>query len=239
MSTSPKIAEPTPPAWRRQPLLWIGCATLVAMALVVACAATAVYLYLNRPAPGARAKILFADDFSDPSTGWSQRDEPGGWTRYEDGALHITVRMPELFVWSAAGRHFEDFTVEVDGRLVEGPANGTYGIIFRQQDNRNFYEFDISADGYYALIRFVDGEWQPIVDWTPTNVIQQGRSLNRLRVDAVGNSIRVYVNGQLLASVNDPSFRSGDIALVAGAGHVAGTHVAFDNLKVSEPRPGP
>jgi hypothetical protein len=239
MSTSPNLTESSPFDRRGQPLLWIGCATLAAMALVVACAATAVYLYLNRPAPGTGADILFTDDFSDPSTGWSQRDEPGGWTRYEDGALHITVRMPNLFVWSAAGRHFEDFTVEVDGRLVEGPADGTYGIIFRQQDNYNFYEFDISADGYYALIRFADGQWQPIVDWTPTNVIQQGRSLNRLRVDAVGNTIRVYVNGQLLASVNDPSFRSGDIALVAGTDDVAGTHVAFDNLKVTEPRSGP
>lgn len=237
MSTTTNPALPTASARRSRPLLWIGCATLAALALMVACAAGGVFLYLSRPA--SDSSVLFADDFSDPSTGWSQYDEPGGWSRYEEGGLHITVRLPELYVWSSAGRSFQDFTVEVDGRLVEGPPDGIYGIIFRLQDKDNFYEFDVSADGFYVLVRYVDGQWQPIVDWTETQVIQQGRSLNRLRVDAVGSTIRLYVNGQLLASVTDATFRRGDIALVAGTGEAAGTHIAFDNLRVTEPRPAP
>lgn len=235
MSTTANLH--TPSALRNRPILWIGCATLAVLALMMACAATAVYLYLTRPAAGTG--VLFADDFSDPTTGWSQRDQPGGWTRYEEGSFHITVRLPDLYMWSSTSRSFADFTVEVDGRLIEGPPDGIYGVIFRQQDEDNFYEFDISADGRYTLIRFRDGQWQPIVDWTETQMIQQGRSLNRLRVDAVGSTIRVYVNGQLLASVTDASFRQGDIALVAGTGDTPGTHAAFDNLQVSEPRPAP
>jgi hypothetical protein len=161
-------------------------------------------------------------------------DDPEGFVSYEDGGLHLIVNEADLSIWSTLDRDFEDFSLEVSGGVVEGPQDGIYGVLFRYADWDNFYEFDVTGDGYFLLGKFVDGEYVTLVDWTESPAIQQGQSLNRLRVDVRGTTIDCYVNGELLASVEDSEFPRGLIGLSTGPNSEVGGHVVFDDLLVQQ-----
>jgi hypothetical protein len=63
---------------------------------------------------------------------------------------------------------------------------------------------------------------------------------NRLRVETVGEKITVYVNGDLLTSVEDSEIAEGRIGfLVSGGTRGSSNHVAFDNLKLYVPEGPP
>jgi hypothetical protein len=101
-----------------------------------------------------------------------------------------------------------------------------------------FYRFDISGDGYFEFSRRndeSDNAWTTITDWVESAAIQEGASENRLRIEAEGSRFSFYINDQLVAEADDPTYRSGSIGLDAGSFSEGGVEVAFDNLMVTEP----
>ncbi len=69
----------------------------------------------------------------------------------------------------------------------------------------------------------------------PSAAIIQGHGPNHLRLDCIGETLRGYVNDQVIATSNDTDFPSGDVGLVAGALDTPGVDVAFDNFVVYKP----
>ena len=69
----------------------------------------------------------------------------------------------------------------------------------------------------------------------PSEAIRPGTALNQLRADCVGESLTLYVNGQLVAQVQDGAFPSGNVGLIAGTYDTLGVDIFFDNLVVREP----
>jgi hypothetical protein len=65
-------------------------------------------------------------------------------------------------------------------------------------------------------------------------VILQGDP-NHIRFDCIGESLKGYVNGQVMSNAEDADFSSGEIGLVAGALDTPGVDVAFDNFVVYKP----
>ena len=53
-----------------------------------------------------------------------------------------------------------------------------------------------------------------------------------MRVTGQGDKMRLFVNGEPLAQVEDASFRSGSVGLIVSTGDKGGVAVAFDNLRV-------
>jgi hypothetical protein len=147
------------------------------------------------------------------------------------GRLLVRVPEEELFRWATldTGEVYKDFYVEVEAEPLEGPADGMLGLIFRYADADNFYAFLTSADGYYALIAFVDGEVERLVDWAETDALDPGGE-NLLGVLAVGRELAIFANDEELDRVTDRSLAEGDIALLAGTNAEAGLEVAFDNF---------
>jgi hypothetical protein len=72
-----------------------------------------------------------------------------------------------------------------------------------------------------------------LVDWTASEVINQGNALNRISAVCNGSSLELTVNGQVLAQVSDSSFTEGDVGLTASSFEEGGgTEISFDNLVV-------
>ena len=59
--------------------------------------------------------------------------------------------------------------------------------------------------------------------------------MNRLRVEALGQTISLYVNDEPLYQFSDTAYSSGTIALDAGTFVQPKAQVAFDNLVVRRP----
>ena len=183
------------------------------------------------------AKILFRDDFSDASSGWDRDSVDDGTTDYENGQYRFLVNVSDTDAWANPGLNFSDVVVEVDATKAGGPDDNDFGIICRYQDGDNFYFFINSSDGYYAIGKALDGAQQLIgVDkMNPSDAIHQGKATNHIRADCVHNHLVLHVNGKQLFDVQDDSFASGDVGLMAGTFDEGGADILFDNFVVREP----
>jgi hypothetical protein len=215
-------------------LFWRVMALLVSLLALVACAdATGV--------PGASgADVIYADGFVPGDMGnWVIEGDNAGQTAVINEQLVIKLADNNLMQFSTLPDiTFDNFILEVDARLLEGDLGSSYGVLFRMQDTTRFYRFEITGDGLYMVERR-DGEqgWTRFVDrWTESPVIKQGLgSVNRLRVEALGQTISLYVNDEPLYQFTDTAYSSGTIALDAGTFVQPAAQVAFDNLVVRRP----
>jgi hypothetical protein len=179
-------------------------------------------------------ETLFQDDFEDPNSGWLVSSDDEVERGYQNGKYDIVVKVKNSTFWSTVRHSFRDFSLEVDATEVGGPDENSYGVIFRYQDDDNFYIFEISGDGYYAVTKVVDGEWIELVGWRETTAIKTGRRTNVLRVVCIGPEMEFYINGEKQIGTNDKTFSQGEIGLSAGAFNRKDVHVQFDNLRVVE-----
>ena len=193
--------------------------------------------------PGSRnttdepGRLLFQDDFSDPASGWNRIATTQGETDYADGVYRIFINEPNLDIWSFPGQDFNDVRIEVDALKVGGERNNRYGIICRAVKQDSFYTLIISSDGYYGIGK-IQGQDYSLIGMEalqPSGAIMKGAALNHLRADCVGDTLTLYVNGEKIAEVRDPSFAAGDVGLIAGSYETAGTDIRFDNFVVYQP----
>jgi hypothetical protein len=168
--------------------------------------------------------MLVKDNFDDDNTiGWTTYG--GSWSatggRYTASA-------------SAGGKsllvtNFGDLTAEATVTLRAGTGSGDAGIVFRASspavgvDSYRGYYAGISAAGR-VLLGKADNSWTPLASSATT--VRPGTAY-RLRVEAVGASIRVYVDGVQKLSVTDASFASG-----ANGVRVFNVGATFDDLAI-------
>lgn len=182
-------------------------------------------------------QILFQDDFSDTGSGWGKASVATGEAGYQDGGYHITVDTDYQSLWANPGCSFTDVSVEVDAHKIGGVDDNEFGVICRYQDIENFYAASISSDGFYGLIRITDSEFSYIgMDaMQGSEVINLGAESNHIRLDCVGDTLTLYVNGEMVASATDSAYTSGDVGLYAGTFSTPDIDILFDNFKVSKP----
>ncbi len=187
----------------------------------------------------ALTPLPFTEDFSTTNNSWKTASDEAIKISQQDGALHFTINDLDTIAWSTPkDKRFGDFVLDVDATQVDGPNDNTYGVIFRYQDDRNFYRLDISGDGYFAVFKRKDGTWNKVQDYTETPAVQQGNATNHLQVIAKGNQFTFNVNGQVVKTFSDSDFGNGNVGVTAGTlFDNAGVHIAFDNLTVSEVKP--
>jgi hypothetical protein len=182
---------------------------------------------------------VFRDDFSKPYSGWLRgTDLPnGGISDYADGRFRILVNESNYDYWSIPKLRFDDTRIEVDAIKLGGPEFNRFGLMCRYQDEKNYYFFIISSDGYYGVGMVKDDRISLIGmdEMLPSNAILAGTGLNHLRADCVGNEMTFFVNGQQVARVNDSQYTSGDVGILAGTFDEPGVDVVFDNFVVVKP----
>lgn len=175
---------------------------------------------------------LLSDDFSsERRSRFIEGADSDGSFSFTGGTYVITLDQPELIMWSAAGETYDDIAIEVDA-TVEGPPGSAAALLFRYQDEQNFYLLRVYGDGSYMLTRFLDDEPFDLVEFTQSDAINGSGQPNRLRIELLGETIRLYANDQLLTEVTDSSFAEGDVALGISAEDEAGGSVTYDNLVI-------
>jgi len=184
----------------------------------------------------ARTAAPFTDDFSDPASGWGAASHETYVRGYQQGRYLMQIDAPQWFVWVASGRLYEDVDVDVKVRS-EGVADNHYGVFCRYTEGE-FYYFAISSDGYYAIFRRnADGVLQPLTGTAMLRSpsIHRDGSENRIRAVCKGSQLRLYINGEQVAQVEDDTLERGDVGMAAGTLRERGTIVWFDDLQVGKP----
>ncbi len=135
--------------------------------------------------------------------------------------------------WNLRTGQLTDFALEIDARLVSGPKESLYGVIFRVQytEAENYYRFLVSGDGYYLIGTKTNDVWTILQRKTKSAFIKEGYNTNHLKVVCKDSQIEVYVNGQHLTTITDDSFAEGCVGMIVDTPE-PNARVAFDNLKV-------
>jgi len=175
----------------------------------------------------------FSDSFDTPGN-WRTSSDPEVEIAYADSGLRIEIKVLDRVAWSVAGQSFKDGVVAVDATPIAGPDDNAYGLVVRHVDDRNFYRFEISSDGFFA-VQVPQGSfgWELLVDWTESAAIHRGKQTNRLKVECQGPTMVFFVNDVELTRVQDDRYSEGDVGVIGGTFYVeAGAQILFDNFAV-------
>lgn len=195
-------------------------------------------LILAGCAGGSGQGILFQDRFDNPRSGWGEDQREEFERGYQDGEYFIELRTSNWFAWAYRGDKFTDVSVEVNARLASGAPDGHFGVLCRYVDAENFYYFAVGADGYYAIFRRAGGNVRILTGdgsgMLPSPAIRTGQR-NQIRAVCLGDSLSLYVNGEMVATVSDRTLTRGHVGLGAGSGPGGSTLIQFDDFVVTAP----
>lgn len=210
--------------------------SLIVMILLSACSVGNLIFPKTTEIPPS-GTVLFSDTFSSPESGWNTWYQNGSYVIYQADGLRFYVDKPNLDFYSKPGYEFTDVRIEVEAIKVDGPDDNSYGIICRMQDEKNYYAFVISSDGYAGIIRVQEGIYEminsPSMEFAPT--VHQGKSINNLVATCQGDTLSFDINGVNQFLIKDGNFTSGDVGLIAGSFKEPGVDIFFDNLSVFQP----
>lgn len=191
---------------------------------------------LLRPQAGP-GEVIFQDDFSRTDSGWDRYQDPSYSSDYLEGTYRIHVLTAQTDAWANPDLDISDARIEVDAAKVGGPDDNVYGLLCRFQDHSNYYFFLVSSDGYAGIGLNKDGQRRLLSDDSllPSEAVLQGNLWNHIRADCDGFTLRLYVNGQLVAETRAAEWSSGDVGMIVGTYDLAGAEVLFDNFSVVRP----
>lgn len=190
-------------------------------------------------------ELVLEEDFSDEDAWEFYEDNVGSAQVDEDDEVYlIEVEYDDgpIFLWGQDSRIFGDTVIQIETDQLSREENNGYGIMCRADPSNNGlgYRFYISGDGYATIITRLDGEIDVLYEWTlHDDIINTGRDDNELVVVCVEEYLALYVNGELIAEVEDDTYDEGVIALAASIFEEdKDAEIAFDDLLVWEVEAG-
>ncbi len=137
-----------------------------------------------------------------------------------------TAEFPAL---SLSDTVYSDVIVSTSFKPISGSTDQAAGIIFRIQDKDNYYILRANAlENNVNIYRYADGRRSTIKEGS-ANVVS-GR-WQELRVEATGNRIRGFLNGQLVVEATDDTYKAGKVGLWTKSDSVT----CFDGVTASSP----
>jgi predicted RNA-binding Zn-ribbon protein involved in translation (DUF1610 family) len=122
-----------------------------------------------------------------------------------------------------------DFHLIVNSKHIIGSRAGSaWGVIFRVQDNQNYYWFRITDTKFFAVSVAEEGQWRDVAEWKRIESVKSN-GVNQLEVIARESHFIFLINGQIVSEVDDDHFSQGMIGL-AIEGYTQGEKIIFDFL---------
>jgi hypothetical protein len=183
--------------------------------------------------------FLYADDFSDSSSGWQVTNTSNVLRAYYQGGYRINIKVANIYAWSnpKPAKIFSDLRIEVDATKLAGPEQNDFGVLCRYQNGDNFYGLEISSEGLALIYKQDNGQYVGLssAQFEAADGINPGESLNKIVGVCNGDTLELYVNDNLVASTTDSTFTEGQIGLLVGNFDTPGADILFDNLFVRNP----
>lgn len=178
--------------------------------------------------------VLLQEDF-DATYVWENYRTPDGGTdfRVEDGVYRVQMNGGS-YNWALNAQVHSDVVIEVYSTQRSSYGNNAYGVVCRADPGGrgDGYYFYISGDGYWSIRKAQGRTMTPLVDFTQSEAIHQGQSINLIRVLCIEDYLALYVNEQFVGEVFDRSFASGVAGITAAVPDEGEVDVSFDNLRI-------
>ncbi len=137
-----------------------------------------------------------------------------------------TAEFPAL---SLSDTVYSDVVISTNFKPISGSTDQAAGIIFRIQDKDNYYILRANAlENNVNIYKYAGGRRSTIKEGSAKVVSGKWQEL---RVEAIGNRIRGFLNGQLVVEATDDTYTAGKVGLWTKADSVT----CFDNVTASAP----
>jgi hypothetical protein len=188
---------------------------------------------------------LVYDDFSAPQAALMENSAAGiGWVtegpcswQVQNGTFGTSTSGNRVFCLATTGDlTWEDYIYEAD---VYGVAGVDKAIEFRVQDYYNHYYVNLRSDWPFngndslCFCKIVNGS---CVDYASIFYPSQNNTWYHLKVEAIGNHFKVYVDDNFVFEYVDPqnTFPQGKIGLGCWTGDANICSIRFDNILVAD-----
>ncbi len=187
----------------------------------------------SRPTAAASggSSVLYKQTFDTASSDFDENETENASYKFIDGAYSVSAKKPNLIIWQKIKGDYGNAAISLD-TTIDGPKESAAGLLFRYQDDKNFYLFTITGDGRYGLDMYKDDNLTTLIDWTESAAIKTVGELNSLRVETIGDKIRLYANDKLLDEISDGTFKRGKTAIALNTFDDPKLTVTFDNLVI-------
>jgi hypothetical protein len=180
----------------------------------------------NLAGPGFQA---FGDDFSDPTSGWSIQESGSNQSRYKNNQYQMIVGDPNIQWWTYYPYNISNGSVQTTAIVNQDQPQASYGVVFRCQDESNYYYFQIASNGTYLIGRWLNGVHSYLKQGTNNSAIKSTGE-NFIFASFVLDELSVSVNSVLIDTVYDNNISEGFVGLSASTGEFGGFEVSFDQF---------
>lgn len=158
--------------------------------------------------PSPAETVIYQDTFQDSPSDWANES---GCSFKSDG-YHVTG---ETACFGPSTLDSANADVQVTVQSVKSGQDTGYGIALRRASSGNFYTFEITPDGRWAFLKWINGSAKAVTDLQSNTAIQTGSgATNQLRVLAVGSNFTFYVNGTQVGTASDSTYTDGRVGVV-------------------------
>jgi hypothetical protein len=175
-------------------------------------------------APLKLNNLLIRDDLSSNRNGWLtwiyRKDGcSNNGLSFQDGGLVWQISALDnnscIYAMYPSFTYVSDFDVSIDIVRSSGSGNSDAGLIFREIDGGNYYNFVVDDASQNFTVRINQkGDFRTLIDWTYVEEIQM-RAANRLAISARSSQFTFIINNKVVATLTDTNFSSGSIGLIA------------------------
>jgi hypothetical protein len=175
--------------------------------------------------------LVLNETFSNATSSvFGERDTEAARLQFVLNGFEIELRSPRFIAWDTTDEIYADVTITSTVAYPPDTAEVAAGVIFHYQDRDNFYLFSVGNDQYYMLEIKRDGEWEVLLGWNLSDVLDTQR--NRIRVETQGRQIALYVNDVLLEQLDDAAFTQGNVGVAAVSFADTPAKVRFEALTI-------
>ncbi len=162
---------------------------------------------------------------------WETYSSPRGVELGVENGIYRAYAANPGYVWGLNAQEHTDVVAEVEVTPLTPFSDIGAGIMCRADTSNNGdgYYFMINANGYYSILAGEGPNMVPLVDWQPSDAIRTGIDRNTIRAVCIGDQLAMYVNDELVDSVEDSTYSSGFAGLAVAAGS-NGVDMSFDNV---------
>lgn len=160
--------------------------------------------------------LIFEDDFTDPNSGWFiyNADSTRGGA-YVQGAFSVwsSGKNTVIALNPKTRQQLGDFSAEVDVRETSDNRGAVMGIIYRLDNDGNYYRFAITDNQTYYVGKGKQGLEEELKPMEHSSVIKPGSEYNRLKVVCQGANHDFYINDTKMGNISDNTSFKGELGI--------------------------
>lgn len=162
----------------------------------------AVWIGVCGLALGATPTISWREEFKDNGDQWTVGDTEDYKYEVAGGVYAMTGKKGGR--WTVHGfpiRRDSDYILEAKIKSDSSGAGDYAGLIWDFKDRDRYYQFLVSQNGKYCIVRMEGGKANFLVPWTVFSAVNGRGIYNLLRVSREGKQLSFHINGVMAKSL--------------------------------------